>query len=79
MVQFFPITKKILLCKMLIWKFLAAFWDVEKGEVILCDSVDISVAVATDKVHGCITLPGVLLVESDLLSIHVLCFLFCRV
>ncbi|KAM5555859.1 dihydrolipoyllysine-residue acetyltransferase component 1 of pyruvate dehydrogenase complex, mitochondrial [Rosa sericea] len=26
-----------------------AYWDAEKGEVILCDSVDISIAVATDK------------------------------
>ncbi|KAI4370688.1 hypothetical protein MLD38_019009 [Melastoma candidum] len=26
-----------------------AFWDVEKGEIVLCDSVDISIAVATDK------------------------------
>lgn len=33
-----------------LWSFAAAYWDTEKGEVILCDSVDISVAVATDKV-----------------------------
>ncbi|KAB2010374.1 hypothetical protein ES319_D10G233800v1 [Gossypium barbadense] len=26
-----------------------AYWDVEKGEIILCDSVDISIAVATEK------------------------------
>ncbi|KAI4352636.1 hypothetical protein L6164_006868 [Bauhinia variegata] len=26
-----------------------AYWDVEKGEVVLCDSVDISIAVATEK------------------------------
>ncbi|XP_050387762.1 dihydrolipoyllysine-residue acetyltransferase component 1 of pyruvate dehydrogenase complex, mitochondrial [Argentina anserina] len=26
-----------------------AYWDAEKGEVVLCDSVDISIAVATDK------------------------------
>ncbi|TKY51706.1 Dihydrolipoyllysine-residue acetyltransferase [Spatholobus suberectus] len=26
-----------------------AYWNVEKGEVILCDSVDISIAVATEK------------------------------
>ncbi|XVE99152.1 hypothetical protein REPUB_Repub03eG0172700 [Reevesia pubescens] len=26
-----------------------AYWDVEKGETILCDSVDISIAVATEK------------------------------
>ncbi|XP_004307330.1 PREDICTED: dihydrolipoyllysine-residue acetyltransferase component 1 of pyruvate dehydrogenase complex, mitochondrial [Fragaria vesca subsp. vesca] len=26
-----------------------AYWDAEKGEAILCDSVDISIAVATDK------------------------------
>lgn len=26
-----------------------AYWDTEKGEVILCESVDISIAVATDK------------------------------
>jgi len=29
---------------------MAAYWDTEKGEVILCESVDISIAVATDKV-----------------------------
>ena len=28
----------------------AAYWDVEKGEIISCDSVDISIAVATEKV-----------------------------
>ncbi|XP_039023561.1 dihydrolipoyllysine-residue acetyltransferase component 1 of pyruvate dehydrogenase complex, mitochondrial-like isoform X2 [Hibiscus syriacus] len=26
-----------------------AYWDVEKGEIIFCDSVDISIAVATEK------------------------------
>ncbi|KAL3520810.1 hypothetical protein ACH5RR_018959 [Cinchona calisaya] len=26
-----------------------AYWDVKKGEVVLCDAVDISIAVATDK------------------------------
>ncbi|XP_015941188.1 dihydrolipoyllysine-residue acetyltransferase component 1 of pyruvate dehydrogenase complex, mitochondrial isoform X1 [Arachis duranensis] len=26
-----------------------AYWDAEKGEVVLCDSVDISIAVATEK------------------------------
>ncbi|KAJ9159858.1 hypothetical protein P3X46_025319 [Hevea brasiliensis] len=26
-----------------------AYWDAEKGEIILCDSVDISIAVATEK------------------------------
>ncbi|KAL4291290.1 hypothetical protein GQ457_14G022140 [Hibiscus cannabinus] len=26
-----------------------AYWDIEKGEIILCDSVDISIAVATEK------------------------------
>ncbi|KAL5709650.1 dihydrolipoyllysine-residue acetyltransferase [Ranunculus cassubicifolius] len=26
-----------------------AYWDVKKGEIILCDSVDISIAVATEK------------------------------
>ncbi|KAA3482100.1 dihydrolipoyllysine-residue acetyltransferase component 1 [Gossypium australe] len=26
-----------------------AYWDVEKGEIILCDSVDLSIAVATEK------------------------------
>lgn len=30
--------------------YAAAYWDAEKGEAILCDSVDISIAVATDKV-----------------------------
>lgn len=30
--------------------YVPAYWDVEKGEVILCDSVDISIAVATEKV-----------------------------
>lgn len=29
---------------------MAAYWSDEKGEVILCDSVDISIAVATEKV-----------------------------
>lgn len=29
---------------------MAAYWDAEKGEVVLCDSVDISIAVATEKV-----------------------------
>ena len=29
---------------------MAAYWDVEKGEVITCESVDISIAVATEKV-----------------------------
>lgn len=29
---------------------MAAYWDAEKGEVIPCDSVDISIAVATEKV-----------------------------
>lgn len=28
----------------------AAYWDVKKGEVVLCDAVDISIAVATEKV-----------------------------
>lgn len=28
----------------------AAYWDTEKGEVVLVDSVDISIAVATEKV-----------------------------
>lgn len=35
---------------------MAAYWNDEKGEVILCDSVDISIAVATEKViDGCLT------------------------
>lgn len=35
---------------------MAAYWNAEKGEVILCDSVDISIAVATEKViDGCLT------------------------
>lgn len=29
---------------------MAAFWDDKKGEIVLCDSVDISIAVATEKV-----------------------------
>jgi len=29
---------------------MAAYWNVEKGEIILNDSIDISIAVATDKV-----------------------------
>lgn len=29
---------------------MTAYWDVGKGEVVFCDSVDISVAVATEKV-----------------------------
>jgi len=29
---------------------MTAYWNVEKGEVVLNDSVDISIAVATDKV-----------------------------
>lgn len=28
----------------------AAYWNNEKGEPSLCDSIDISIAVATDKV-----------------------------
>lgn len=28
----------------------AAYWDTEKGEVVLVDSVDISIAIATEKV-----------------------------
>lgn len=28
----------------------AAYWDVSKGETILCDTVDLSIAVATEKV-----------------------------
>ncbi|KAH9704235.1 Dihydrolipoyllysine-residue acetyltransferase component 1 of pyruvate dehydrogenase complex [Citrus sinensis] len=27
-----------------------AYWDVEKGEIVLCDAIDISIAVATEKV-----------------------------
>jgi hypothetical protein len=35
---------------------MAAYWNDEKGEIILCDSVDISIAVATEKViDGCLT------------------------
>ncbi|KAK3031294.1 hypothetical protein RJ639_037306 [Escallonia herrerae] len=30
-------------------KVLYAYWNAEKGEVVLCDSVDISIAVATEK------------------------------
>ena len=30
----------------------AAYWDTEKGEVVLLDSVDISIAVATEKVFS---------------------------
>lgn len=37
---------------MLTQQFLAAFWNAERGEVIPCDSIDISIAVATEKVHG---------------------------
>lgn len=33
---------------------LAAFWDAEKGDIVLCDDVDISIAVATEKVHSCL-------------------------
>lgn len=29
---------------------MAAYWDAEKGEINLCDSVDICIAVATEKV-----------------------------
>lgn len=29
---------------------MAAYWDVEKGEIVLCDAIDISIAVATEKV-----------------------------
>lgn len=28
------------------FQYVAAYWDVEKGEIILCDAVDISIAVA---------------------------------
>lgn len=35
---------------------MAAYWNDEKGEVVFCDSVDISIAVATEKViGGCLT------------------------
>ena len=30
----------------------AAYWDTKKGEVVLLDSVDISIAVATEKVFS---------------------------
>lgn len=33
-----------------LWINIVAFWDDNKGEVILCNSVDISIAVATEKV-----------------------------
>lgn len=29
---------------------MAAYWNADKGEVVLCDTVDISIAVATEKV-----------------------------
>lgn len=42
------------LCAFLVLKMIhqciAAYWNVEKGEIVLCDSVDISIAVATEKV-----------------------------
>lgn len=31
---------------------MTAYWNDEKGEVVFCDSVDISIAVATEKVIG---------------------------
>ncbi|KAK7826718.1 dihydrolipoyllysine-residue acetyltransferase component 1 of pyruvate dehydrogenase complex [Quercus suber] len=33
----------------LVYYYWSAYWNAEKGEVILCDSVDISIAVATEK------------------------------
>lgn len=30
---------------------MTAYWDDVKGEVVFCDSIDISIAVATEKVY----------------------------
>jgi len=40
----------ILINEILLSRSMVAYWNVEKGEVVLCNSVDISIAVATEKV-----------------------------
>lgn len=47
---YFTIIKQYFLIFLFGLHFWAAYWSDEKGEVVLCNSIDISIAISTEKV-----------------------------